>query len=218
MKIRMFIFSLISLFLITPSTQAIEGLLATPETILQLRKDLRDNHIRVGYTRLHEIIENYGKALSITDDDRRVVFEYDDIRTEFVKNRLWRSWTYDGFRKPVYTQDVDKLRFDLESEELVGDNITIAKIVKDYGEPTESAVSEEDGQETVYYYGDIKLVFENVFVLRSWKAQNLADNAPAEGNISTPEIVANTVAPEATKKVTPEPTTKTTPEVANQGK
>lgn len=156
---------------------AMEGMLATTETITQLKKDLREGHIRIGQTRLREVIDTYGKAVSITDDDRRIVFEYDDIRVEFVKRRMWRDWAYDGFRKPVYTDDVDDLRFDLESEELVGNNITADMILKDYGEPTESDISDVDGEKSFYYYGDIKMVFENVFVLRSWRAQNIADDA-----------------------------------------
>ena len=140
-------------------------MLATQETITQLRKDLREGHVRIGKTRLHEVIDAYGKAVSITDDDRRIVYDYDDLRVEFVKRRLWRSWNYDSFRKPVYTDDVDDLRFDLESEELVGDNISASKIVKDYGEPTEIMQSDVDREKTIYYYGDIKLTFENVFVL-----------------------------------------------------
>lgn len=176
MKLKILtIFVLSFVLLMNTPAQAADGILATPETIKQLKQDLQAGHIRIGFTRLHEIIAIYGKAVSITDDDRRVVFEYDGLRIEFVKKRLWRTWMYDSFRKPVYTDDVDDLRFDLESEELVGDNITATKMVKDYGEPTESVVSEEDGENTVYYYGDIKLVFENVFVLRSWKAQNLAE-------------------------------------------
>lgn len=175
MKLKILILFILSMVLINTSSSAMEGVLATPETITQLKKDLREGHIRIGFTRLHEVIDTYGKAVSVTDDDRRIIFEYDDLRIEFVKKRLWRTWMYDSFRKPVYTDDVDDLRFDLESEELVGENITATKIVKDYGEPTESMVSEEDGHNTVYYYGDIKLIFENVFVLRSWKAQNLAE-------------------------------------------
>lgn len=157
------------------SVQAMSDMLATPDTIGQLKRDLRDGHVRIGKTRLHEVVNNYGKSISITDDDRRIVFEYDELRLEFVKRRLWRSWGYDSFRKPVYTDDVDDLRFDLESEELVGDNITSAKIIKDYGDPTEMVESDVDGEKTIYYYGDIKLVFENYFVVRSWRAQNLSD-------------------------------------------
>ncbi len=158
-------------------SHAMEGMLATPETITQLKKDLREGHIRIGQTRLRDVLHTYGKAVSITDDDRRIIFDYDDIRVEFIKRRLWRDWSYDGFRKPVYTDDVDDLRFDLESEELVGNNITADMILKDYGEPTDSKISDVDGQNTVYFYGDIKLIFENVFVLRSWRAQNIAEDA-----------------------------------------
>ncbi|MBZ0167510.1 MAG: hypothetical protein K8I00_11945 [Candidatus Omnitrophica bacterium] len=159
------------------SAHAMEGMLATPETISQLKKDLREGHIRIGKTRLRDVLSTYGKAVSITDDDRRIIFDYDDIRVEFIKRRLWRNWSYDGFRKPVYTDDVDDLRFDLESQELVGNNITSDMVLKDYGEPTDSNISDVDGEKTFFYYGDIKLVFENVFVLRSWRAQNIADDA-----------------------------------------
>jgi len=161
--------------MICVTAHAMSGLVSTPETVDQLKKDLREGHVRIGKTRLHEVVNTYGKAPTITDDERKVLFEYDDLRVEFIKRRLWRSWGYDSFRNPIYTTDVDDLRFDLESEELVGDNITAAIIRKDYGEPTEMVQSDLDGEKTIYYYGDIKLVFENNFVIRSWRAQNLSE-------------------------------------------
>ncbi len=157
------------------TAHAMSGMVSTPETVAQLKKDLREGHVRIGKTRLHEVVNTYGKAATITDDERRILFEYDDLRLEFIKRRLWKSWGYDSFRKPVYTNDVDDLRFDLESEELVGGNITAANIRKDYGEPTEMIQSDVDGEKTIYYYGDIRLVFENNFVVRSWRAQNLSE-------------------------------------------
>ena len=42
---------------LTYSAQAIAGMLATQETITQLRKDLREGHVRIGKTRLHEVID-----------------------------------------------------------------------------------------------------------------------------------------------------------------
>lgn len=177
MKLKYFLMFVCLAGLSATTVHAMEGMLATPETISQLKKDLREGHIRIGQTRLGDVIQTYGKAVSITDEDRRIVFDYDDIRVEFIKRRMWKDWSYDGFRKPVYTDDVDDLRFDLESEELVGNNITADMILKDYGEPTESKISDVDGENTVYYYGDIKMVFENVFVLRSWRAQNIAEDS-----------------------------------------
>jgi len=61
----------------------------------------------------------------------------------------------------------------LESKELVGDYISIKKIRKDYGEPTEIYETDYDTGESVYYYGNIKLTFENVVTLESWVGKEL---------------------------------------------
>jgi len=45
--------------------------------------------------------------------------------------------------------------------------------LRSYGTPTEMEESQEDGMFSVYYYGNIKLSFENQFLLKSWKGQNL---------------------------------------------
>lgn len=98
MKLKYFLMFVCLAGLSATTVHAMEGMLATPETISQLKKDLREGHIRIGQTRLGDVIQTYGKAVSITDEDRRIVFDYDDIRVEFIKRRMWKDWSYDGFR------------------------------------------------------------------------------------------------------------------------
>jgi len=140
---------------------------------MQLKKDLRSGYIQIGKTRLKEIRYNYGDAPDIDDSDKKIVYKYDDIKMTFTKVRYWKDWEYDGFHDPAYTDDIDDLRYDLESEELVGDNITFEQVRKDYGEPTESEETDEDGDTSTYYYGNIKMIFENHISLKSWKGKNM---------------------------------------------
>ncbi len=154
---------------------ALKGVLATNEDIVRLKNDLKEGRIQSGKTRLSEIRRKYGEAANITESESKIVYDYGDLKLEFSKKRYWKSWKYDSFKSPVYTDDVDDLRYDLESKELVGDNITFSYVRKEYGEPTESYETDEDGGISVYYYGDIKMVFENVFVLTKWKGKNLGD-------------------------------------------
>ncbi len=156
------------------SSEALKGVLATNEDIIQLKKDLRNKYIQIGKTRLKKIRDTYGEAVDITDSNKKIVYNYKDLKITFIKKRYWKEWEYDGFHDRAYTDDIDDLRSDLESEELVGDNITFTRIRNDYGEPTESEETDEDGNTSVYYYGNIKMVFENYIVLQSWKGKNMS--------------------------------------------
>lgn len=161
------------LFCISGVSLALQGKTASDEDIANLKQDILKGKISVGKTRLKDFRRQYGEAKNITITDRRIVYDFGDLRIEFDKERLWRKWEYDSFKKAAYTDDIDDLRYDLESGKLVGDNITALKIIKDYGEPTEATESSEDGEWTTYYYGDIKLIFENNFILDNFKGKNL---------------------------------------------
>ncbi len=163
------------LFSALSASWALKGVLATDEDILRLKTDLKEGRIQSGKTRLNEIRQKYGEAANITESESKIVYDYGDLKLEFSKKRYWKSWKYDSFKSPVYTDDVDDLRYDLESKELVGDNITFSYVRKEYGEPTESYETNDDGGTSVYYYGNIKMTFENVFVLTKWKAKNLGE-------------------------------------------
>ena len=170
---KKFYFMLAFLFCISGISQALQGKTASDEDIANLKQDILNRKISVGKTRLKDFRRQYGEAQNITITDRRVVYDFGDLKIEFDKQRLWRKWEYDSFKKAAYTDDIDDLRFDLESKKLVGDNITALKIIKDYGDPTEAMESSEDGEWTTYYYGDIKLVFENIFIMDNFKGKNL---------------------------------------------
>jgi len=164
---------------------ALKGVPATAEDIARLKGDLLIGKIQIGKTRLSHIQNEYGEAENITDDNKRLTYDFSELRLTFERERLWRSWEYDSFREPVYTDKVDDLRFDLESKELVGKNITYNMVLRSYGAPTESHETDEDGNTSVYYYGDIKMVFENIISVRSWRGSNLADTKKAETDLNS---------------------------------
>ncbi len=152
---------------------AIKGVVASPTDIDRLKKDIRTGRILVGKTRLNDIRERYGEAPNIIDSERRLVYDYGDLKITFEKIRYLRHWEYDSFKKPIYTDDADDLRFDLDSQQIVGDYVRFSQIRKDYGEPTESTETYNDGGTSIYYYGNIKLTFENFILVKSWRGKNL---------------------------------------------
>ena len=161
------------LFCVSSSSFALIVRLATDQDIINLKRDILQGKIKVGVTHLKEIRRQYGDAKTITDTERDITYDYGDLKIEFNKERIWRKWEYDSFKKPAYTKAIDNLRFDLESKKLIGENITAVKIFKDYGLPTESMGSSEDGEWAIYYYGDIKLMFKNNYVINNFKGKNL---------------------------------------------
>ncbi len=146
-----------------------EGFIASEDNINLLKQDLISEKLQIGKTRLYEIRKYYGDASQITEDEKKITYDYADLRIEFAKKKILRSWEYDTFKDPVYTDDADKLRKDLESEEIAGNNVSYTKIVKDYGEPTDKLENNVDGMQSIYYYGNIKLVFENIITLKKYR-------------------------------------------------
>ena len=156
-----------------PQVCATRGMIATPEDINNLKKALRERKVLVGQTRLNDFRNLYGEAAEITSNEKSITYNFGDLKVEFEIKRLWKDWSYDSFMSPAYTKKINDLRYNLESKKLVGANITFTKIRKDYDEPTESRETSEDGGLSVYYYGDIKLTFENVIAVKSWRAEKL---------------------------------------------
>lgn len=155
------------------AVQALQGVLATQEDVERLKADVLDGKIKTGTTRLKEISRNYGEAATITDTDRNLIYEYTNMKISFDKFKYLRKWEYDSFKKPAYSGDIDSLRADLEKGEIVGDYVTLSSIMRQYGAPTEYIETDRDGEMSVYYYGNIKLTFENVIVVKEWKGKNL---------------------------------------------
>jgi len=176
MKHKIFItIASIMLILITSATWvlAAKGIVAMKFDIDRLKRDVLAGKIQIGRTRLNQIRENYGDAKDITMTSLRIIYEYGDLRIEFDKFRYLKNWEIDTFKEAVFTDNVDNLRFSLESKQLVGKNITLTRILKNYKEPTEIHETDDDGALSVYYYGEIKLTFENRFLVKSWRLFNL---------------------------------------------
>ena len=152
---------------------ALNDRLAGDDEINLLKKDILAGKIMLGKTRLKQIKRLYGDATVISDSETRLTYDYGDLKLEFDKMRLWREWEIDSFKDSVYTDGAEDLRFDLDSNELVGDNLTYDSFRRAYGTPTEIHESHKDGGTSIYYYGDIRLEFENVIVVKSWKGRNL---------------------------------------------
>ena len=179
MKNFKFLLSLVCIFAFVSMSWALRGVPSTDEDIANLKKDLREGVVQITKTRLNQIRDSYGEATTIQDKDTRIIYDYGDVKLTLDKIKIWKSWEYDSFQKPVYTDSIDNLRFDLESQELVGEGITYDQIHKDYGDPTAMEETIEDGKLSYYYFGNIKMIFENVIVLSSWKGQ-LAEKVVAE--------------------------------------
>lgn len=197
---------LLAFLLLTVSPSfALKGVLSTPEDMARLRRDLKAGNLHAGITRLSEVIDQYGEPLSKTDTDKKVTLEYGDFKIEFTKNHFWREWGFDSFKKPAYTDKIKLLRQRLEGQKIVGENIPVEKFYKDYDEPTEIFLTPDDGEISVYYYGDMRLTFENVFTLKSWEAKRLDDpGIEISGARATiePAVAAVTVNPPATASPT----------------
>jgi len=164
----------LGIFLLAASlSYAASGNIATEEQITNLKRDLLGGLVQTGKTRINEIKQAYGEAATIDDSSKKVVYDYGGLKVTFEKKRYLRDWEYDYSHKTAYTDDVDSLRSDLESQEIVGDFITLVEIKKDYDEPTEAYETYEDGGTSIYYYGEIKLIFENYIVIQKWKGQGL---------------------------------------------
>jgi hypothetical protein len=153
---------------------AVTGNTASTEDIARLKKDLALGKIQIGITRLKDVRSKYGDASTITDTEKRITYEYGDFKIDFEKTKYWRKWEYDSFKTPAYTSDINALRKDLERRKITGDFITSTKIRRDYGEPTEIYETNDDGELSIYYYGDLKLYFENVVVVKLWKGKGLS--------------------------------------------
>lgn len=154
--------------------------IAGEEDIVLLKKDILEGRIKVGETRLKKIKEVYGDPLIMTESSKKLVYDYGDLKIEFEKEKYLRDWEYDYSHKTAYSDDIDTLRSDLESEEIVGDYIALSEIKKDYDEPTEVFATSDDGDESIYYYGEIKMMFENVILISKIKGKNLLSQEPEE--------------------------------------
>ena len=196
MKIPQVIF--VCLFLLGPSLSwaAAKDDAAVSIQIIQLKEDLKAGKIKIGMTRLKDIRTSYGEPINITNTDKKIVYDYGDLKIEFEKRKYWRSWTYDSFQQAAYTAKIDDLRYDLERRELTGDNITLEKIIKNYDQPTESSETADDGGTSTYYYGDIKMDFENVFVVKSWIGQKL-DDVGSSASAATADVLSASTKPTA---------------------
>ena len=179
--------AVVLLFCFVSTSQALQGVLATSADVARLKVDVLEGKIKVGITRLKEISRNYGEAATITDGDRRLIYEYTNMKIIFDKHKYLRDWGYDSFKRAVYNDDIDNLRTNLEKEEIVGDYITILSIMKEYGAPTEYIETDRDGETSIYYYGNIKLTFENVIVVNQWRGKTLTPTGKLESGYGSGE-------------------------------
>ena len=147
--------------------------IAGEDDIKLLKSDFLHGKISIGGTRLKKVKSAYGDPVEIKDSEKAITYAYGDISLDFEKVRLWRGWKYDYSHPRAYTDDIDGLREDLEGENIVGDYLTLKEFRKDYGEPTEAYEKFEDGDISVYFWGEIRLTFENVYTLKSVKGKNL---------------------------------------------
>lgn len=164
--------------LVASASQAQSSRLASDDDVRLLKKDVLAGSVKIGKTRLRAVNATYGKPSNVTENETRLTYDYGDLRIVFGKKKYLRKWETDSSQAEVYSRDIDKLRYDLESRQLAGDFVTLELIRKSYGEPTARMVMDGDGEHSVYYYGRIKLIFENVVEVESWRGSGL-DSAMA---------------------------------------
>lgn len=195
MKISTFVLSLLFLVSVISLSFGADGILdsnglqdlpssmASDYDIGRLKRDLVFNKLSVGKTRLKYINEFYGEPRSVVKNtEKKITYDYNgEVKIDFKKEKFLREWKYDSFKSPVYTDDVDDLRYDLESKtKLAGDMIAYSEVRKDYEEPTEAYPTVKDGEMSIYYYGDIKLTFENVITLTKYEIKNFDESRDTE--------------------------------------
>lgn len=157
--------------------------LASPDGLRLLKTDLLEGKIKVGQTRLTQIREVYGDAANITDSDNRLIYDYGDLKITFDKKKYLRNTEYDYSQKLEYADNIEDLRSDLSSGQIVGDYVSFDSIRKTYGEPTKAFGTDGDGDLSVYFYSEIKLTFENVVVVQNWRGNGLDKGTPQSGEV-----------------------------------
>lgn len=155
--------------------------IATIDDLRLLKKDVLVGSIKIGETRLRSINNTYGKPANVNETETRLTYDYGDLRIVFDKKKYLRDWSYDSSKKAVYTNDVEKLRYDLEGQQIAGNFVSYESIRRNYGEPTARMVMDGDGDMSTYYYGTIKLVFENVVEVQSLRGSDLNKSLSGQG-------------------------------------
>ena len=180
---KIFVIILLLTIFCTPVMVSAKGKVAGKEDIALLKKDILNGRIKIGKTRLKTIKDIYGDADNISETEAKITYDYGDLRLEFDKNRYMRNWGYDYSRKTQYSDEIEDLRFDLQDGQIVGDYVSYDEIVGDYEAPTEAMEKDGYGELSYYYYCEIRLTFENVYTVRSWRGQKLKQAGEMSGEL-----------------------------------
>ncbi len=180
MRIFRVVVVLFLIFCLANSVYAQEKKLATPESLALLKSDFLSGNLKIGVTRLKQIKDTYGDPNNAVDSVKTVVYDYGDLKLEFERYKYFREWKYDYSHKTAYSKDINSLRTDLEGGQILPGYKTLEEIIKDYKKPTEGFDKPDDGDMPVFYWGELRLTFENVIVLKKWTAKNLENKTAAE--------------------------------------
>ncbi|MBF0479050.1 MAG: hypothetical protein HQL26_06170 [Candidatus Omnitrophica bacterium] len=171
--VKFFIALFVGILGVTSAALAFEKRLAAPADILRLKSDLVQQVIKADVVRMKDIRAVYGDPATITETGRRIVFDYNDLFLEFEKQVLFRKWGHDFSQPQAWSANVKKARTAIEGGQITGTEYTLDRLYKDYKDPTFKVETSGDGELSYYYYGEMKLTFENVYVLKSWKGKKL---------------------------------------------
>ena len=180
MKFGKFIVVIVSFFALLGKAQAD---VATPAQVEQLKGALLAGAISVGNTTPETVRTNYGDPNSISDSDTKVTFDYDGLNITFDKKQILRDWSIDSFKTAVYEAKAQNLKKDLQRGTLVGELISYKEITNKYGNPTETGNEAPDSKAFTYYWGDLKLVFENQVYVKSWQIKGMTPGSAAPANM-----------------------------------
>ena len=176
---RIFLVSAIFLCSLS-SVFAAKGILATDDDIKKLKSDLLAEKVQVNVTRAKNILKKYGDPTTFEDTEKKLSFYYAGLIVDFTKERYFRKWEYDTFKEKAYSKDIEKLIFDLGRGEIVGDYVSLSTFKKNYGPPTKIYETKDDGDISIYYWGDVKCYFENFYIVETWEGAKLERKAPVE--------------------------------------
>lgn len=172
--------SLRKIFLITLSATVILSCLAMPvfarlaekKDIDALKRHLMQQILILNVTTLDHIRERYGDAVSIQHTANGCVYNYGDITLEFVKKQMLMQWESSTTQYPMDSKILKEINGQLNKTILIGDT-TMTDLMDRYGMPSAKEIDDRNPNSSTLYYGNIKFLFKEIAILKSWNGKNL---------------------------------------------
>lgn len=155
---------------------------ATESQVEQLKIDLATGRLVIGAVLIDDIRKNYGDPPTITHERDSATLDYKEVALTFTKSKLLVDWSLGSYTASATEGKGELLREDLQNRKIKKGYVLLDKIVSTYGEPTRRV--QEDPDTMTLYYGDTKLIFDELSVLSSWRAEDVASSTGGSGVLS----------------------------------